>query len=174
MGILRPPPIKQAIAYGVKSLFDKIWINWFLQVFNKLGGEGEVEFGSVIINNQTINRITNINSSGQVVSVTDLTGYIAGSGDIVVTDDGDGTVTISSPKSSIIPSNYDQVTITSYGGPLKLLPATIEYYLSSTLLTTITKTYDSYGRLTSAVNTAGDTWTNTRDNRARISDKVKT
>ena len=56
-------------------------------------------FGAITYDNLTASRLTSTDANKAMVSVSDLTTWIAGTTDqITVTDDGDGTVTLSTPQ----------------------------------------------------------------------------
>lgn len=56
--------------------------------------------GGALLNNLTASRLTASNASKQIVSVAALSAWIAGTANqITITDDGDGTITISIPDS---------------------------------------------------------------------------
>lgn len=80
-----------------------------------------------------------------------------------LTIEGDLTV-----KGDLI--THDHVKITAFGGSLGLEPATIEYYLNSTLKDTYTISYNSDNEINTITNSNGDTWTATYDNLNRLND----
>jgi hypothetical protein len=102
--------------------------NWIIETVNQItvtdNGDGtatlslpqnidtdaDVEFDSIILDDLTASRLTYSDGSKKVQSVANLTNWIAGTaGNITVTDDGDGTVTLKSIGSS---KNVKLVTTT--------------------------------------------------------------
>jgi hypothetical protein len=72
--------------------------------------DADVEFDSAILDDLTPLRLTSTDATKKVVSVADLTSWISGTiGNLTVTDDGDGTVTLKSIGST---SNVLQLTDT--------------------------------------------------------------
>ena len=72
--------------------------------------DADVEFDSVILDDLTALRLTSTDATKKVVSVADLTSWISGTvGNLTVTGDGDGTVTLASIGST---SNVLQLTDT--------------------------------------------------------------
>ena len=77
--------------------------------------DADVEFDSLILDDLTASRLSYTDGSKKLQSVTDLTNWIAGTaGNVTVTDDGDGTVTLKAIGST---TNVKQVTTT----PITLL-----------------------------------------------------
>lgn len=61
--------------------------------------DADVEFDSILLDDLTANRLTASDGSKNIVSVSDLTNWIAGTvNQITVTDDTDGSVTLSTPQ----------------------------------------------------------------------------
>ncbi len=82
---------------------------------------------SLTLNYLTANRLMSTNSSKVVTSVNDLTSWIAGTTDqIVSTTDGDGTITLS------LPQDYDVAATPTLGG-LTLVNAITEFSTDDTL-----------------------------------------
>ena len=81
-----------------------------LSLPQNINTDADVEFDSIILDDLTATRLTSSDGTKKVVSVTDLTNWISGTaGNITVTDDGDGTVTLKSIGST---SNVLQLTAT--------------------------------------------------------------
>ena len=71
----------------------------FQQIVRRLGSSSTVTFGSVTLADLTATRLVQSDASKVLISVSDLTSWIAGTTNrITVTDDGDGTVTLSTPQ----------------------------------------------------------------------------
>ena len=61
--------------------------------------DGGISVGDITLNGATASRLIATDGSKKLVSVADLTSWILGiTGDIIVSDDGDGTVTISEDR----------------------------------------------------------------------------
>jgi len=92
------------------------------QIISKLGLESvpafeEIQVGTVTLDNLTANRVVSTDSSKSLASVTDLTAWVAGTtNQITVTDDSDGTVTLSTPQDTDIDADveFNSVTAVSY------------------------------------------------------------
>jgi hypothetical protein len=70
--------------------------------------DADVEFDSLVLDDLTASRLTYTDGSKKIQSVSDLTNWIAGtSGNITVTDDGDGTITLKAIGST---KNVTQIT----------------------------------------------------------------
>lgn len=71
----------------------------FQQVNTELGYDSEPVFTGATLTGLTPNRLVKTNDDNVLVSVTDLTNWIAGTtNQVIVTDDTDGTVTLSLPQ----------------------------------------------------------------------------
>jgi len=74
-------------------------INALMRLDHALNTGSSPTFGSFTLSDLTASRLVNIDANKKIESVVDLADYIAGTAnEITVTDDGDGTVTLSTPQ----------------------------------------------------------------------------
>lgn len=86
--------------------------------------------GEVYVPTETANRLLEANASKKVTSVADLTNYIAGTTkQIVVVNDGDGTVTISLPQ-DIDPTSSPTFAGLTINGAIKGLNRVKQYFFA--------------------------------------------
>ena len=101
---LSEPPLRE------KDFLAKVWTRWFQGIKEILPSSGDVvsttavqtltnkTLVSPVISNLTALRITYSDAAKILQSIADLTTWIAGTASqIIVTDDGDGTITLSAP-----------------------------------------------------------------------------
>jgi len=93
----------------------------------KLGPKSTPTFADLTLTNLTASRLVYTDANKQLESVTDLTSWIAGTtNQITVTDDADGTVTLS------LPEDYDTGATPTLGG-LTIVNAITEFSTDGTL-----------------------------------------
>jgi len=81
---------------------DNDWVSVrqaFQKLSTKLGPTSKPIFAGITLDGLTASRLIYSNADGKLASVADLASWIAGTTNrITVTDDGDGTITLSAPQ----------------------------------------------------------------------------
>jgi len=99
-----------------KELYEDLTVELVSIINQDVTSDADVTFNQITLSGLTASMLASSNASKSISSVTDLTNFIAGtSGEITVTNDGDGTITISLPSDIVIP---DGGTIGQSAGPL--------------------------------------------------------
>lgn len=95
---IKPPRIKNAV--GREAVPSATSVRQAIAILSKkLGLDSEPSFAEVTVTGLTPSRLVAADGDKQLVSVSDLTAWIAGTtNQFVVTDDGDGTLTGSLPQ----------------------------------------------------------------------------
>lgn len=92
-----------------RQVMSTEWLNFLLALYQRVGGQSaDLPFVSGL----TALRITATDASNQLGSVADLADWVGGTANqITVTDDGDGTITLSLPQSIAITSSVQFASV---------------------------------------------------------------
>lgn len=86
------PPVRKGDWTNLNRVLRKL-------AFKVFGPDSSPTFEEVVIGGLTANQIIRASADGTLQSIADLTEYVAGTANqIIITDDGDGTVTVSAPQ----------------------------------------------------------------------------